>query len=85
MGESLCWSCTDHKPFTTIFGHKKGAPAVAAARLQHWAMKLSAYSYQIEFRGTHEHANADALSRLPLNGEYRRSLPSTCIVQHKPD
>ena len=66
MGESLCWSLT-HKPLTTIFGHKKGIPAVAAARLQRWAVKLSAYNYQIEFRPTREHSNADGLSRLPLN------------------
>ena len=41
---------TDHKPLTSIFGLKKGIPAVAAARLQRWAVKLSAYNYQIEFR-----------------------------------
>ena len=34
---------TDHRPLITIFGYKKGIPAVAAARLQRWAVKLSAY------------------------------------------
>ena len=29
---------TDHKPLTTILGPKKGVPAVAAARLQRWAL-----------------------------------------------
>ena len=58
---------TDHKPLTTIFGHKKGIPPMTAARLQRWALKLSAYSYEIEFRCTNEHSNADCLSRLPVN------------------
>lgn len=31
-----------------------------------WAVLLSAYSYEIKFKPTAEHANADGLSRLPL-------------------
>ena len=57
---------TDHKPLKTILGPKKGIPVLAAARLQRWAWILSAYRYDIEFRPTDEHANADGLSRLPL-------------------
>ena len=57
---------TDHKPLTAILGSKKGIPPLAAARLQRWAWILSAYKYEIEFRPTEEHGNADALSRLPL-------------------
>ena len=57
---------TDHKPLTSIFGPKKGVPSVAAARLQRWALLLTAYDYDIEFRSTSAHGNADALSRLPL-------------------
>lgn len=59
---------TDHKPLMAILGPKHGIPALAAARLQRWAVQLSAYSYDIEFRETSKHANADALSRLPLEG-----------------
>ena len=58
---------TDHKPLTTILGPKKGIPPLAAARHQRWAWTLSAYLYDIKFRSTSAHANADGLSRLPLN------------------
>ncbi len=40
---------------------------MAAARLQRWAIQLAAYQYKIKFRPTLVHANADGLSRLPLN------------------
>ena len=57
---------TDHRPLTDILGPKMGVPSLAAARLQRWALTLSAYSYTIEFRPTKAHANADELSWLPL-------------------
>ena len=57
---------TDHKPLTAILGPKKGIPPLAAARLQRWAVLLSAYKYDIAFKPTLAHANADGLSRLPL-------------------
>ena len=57
---------TDHKPLLSILGPKKGIPQLAAARLQRWAYLLSAYVYDIAFKGTKEHANADGLSRLPV-------------------
>ena len=57
---------TDHKPLTTIFGPKQGIPPLAAARLQRWALILSAYDYGIEFKPTGRHANADGFSRLPI-------------------
>ena len=57
---------TDHKPLTTILGPKKGIPSLAAARLQRWAILLSAYDYNIHYKSTTEHGNADGLSRLPL-------------------
>ena len=58
---------TDHKPLTTILGPKKGVPTLAAARLQRWAVTLSAYDYDIYYRKSEDHANCDCLSRLPVD------------------
>ena len=71
---------TDHRPLTTILGPKNGVPSLAAARMQRWSLLLSAYSYNIEFRPTAAHANADGLSRLPLPGETRVDPPSEVSV-----
>ena len=38
---------TDHNPLTTILGPKRGIPPLAAARLQRWALQLSAHWYKI--------------------------------------
>ena len=54
----------DHKPLTSIFGPNCGIPTFAAARLQPWALLLSAYHYDTKFIATLQHANADCLSRL---------------------
>ena len=36
-----------HQPLLSIFGPKKGIPPLAAAKLQRWAILLSAYTYDI--------------------------------------
>ena len=38
----------------------------ASARVQRWALTLAMYSYQIAFKPTTAHSNANGLSRLPL-------------------
>ena len=58
---------TDYKPLLPILGPKKGISPLAAARLQRWAIWLSAYNYDIQFKSTFTHANADGLSRLPIS------------------
>ena len=55
---------TDHKPLTYILSPKQGIPPLAAARMQRWALILTGYNYDIQYRSTHAHANADGLSRL---------------------
>ena len=57
---------TDNQPLTAILGPKRGIPTLAAARMQRWALLLTAYTYDIQYRSSKAHANADGLSRLPL-------------------
>ena len=68
---------TDHKPLLAILGPKKGIPSLAAACLQRWAVLLSAYHYEIEFKPTDDHGNADGLSRLPLPADADTTTIST--------
>ena len=52
---------TGHQPLTTTFGPKRGTPTLPAARMQRGALLFSAYT-----DSTKAHANADGLSRVPL-------------------
>ena len=51
---------------TSIFHPKKGIPETTTARLQRYALLLSAHDYLIEYCSTNKHGNAGGLSRLPL-------------------
>ncbi|XP_054259689.1 uncharacterized protein K02A2.6-like [Macrosteles quadrilineatus] len=70
---------TDHAPLVTIFGNKRGVPCVAAARLQRWALILSAYSFEVKYRRGLDLPHADALSRLPLPDDDQLELDSNYI------
>ena len=60
---------TDHKPLLSLFSPSKEIPVMAANRLARWALMLSQYEYEIEYRNTTEHGNADVLSRLPAGDD----------------
>lgn len=65
---------TDHKPLLKILGPKTGA--LAAARMRRWALILAAYTYEIQYKPSEQHGNADALSRLPVvDDTFPRSNP----------
>ena len=50
-----------------IFHPQKGIPEVAASRPKRWAITLAAYDYEVHYKPSTQHGNADALSRLPLD------------------
>ena len=62
---------TDHKPLISLFNEKKPIPQMGSPRVQRWAVHLSAYEYNLVYKPGKHHANADALSRLPVAGKVR--------------
>ena len=66
---------TDHKPLTSLLSEEKSIPAHASARIQRWALTLGMYEYNLIYKAGSAHANADALSRLPLPGSAPTSTP----------
>ena len=65
---------SDHKPLQHIFSNTHPSPNLASARIQRWALTLSAYDYQIQYKPGKDNSNADMLSRLPL-AESPTSVP----------
>ena len=57
---------TDHKPLLGLLS-EKGIPNMAAARMQRWAILLSAYYYTLKYCGGPENSNADFFSCFPSN------------------
>lgn len=58
---------SDHKPLQHLLGERKGIPIMASARVQRWALTLSAYDYTVQYVPGKDNANADVFSRLPLS------------------
>ena len=57
---------TDHRPVLRMLGPHVGVPTLAATRLQRWALILSAYGYEIQYKPGIETKEADLLSRLSI-------------------
>ena len=64
---------TDHCPLCKILGEKEGSPPLAAARMQRWALLLSAYQYKIQHIPGTQNNPADCMSQLPSLSEKRDS------------
>ena len=71
---------TDHKPLLPILSAKAEISSVAAACMQCLAIFLAAYRYDIEFKGTKIHANADNLSHLPMQEEDDLEVAATMFM-----
>ena len=71
---------TDHQPLLALLSQHRPTSPQASARIRRWAMLLSSYEYKIRFKKTEAHANADALSRLPLSVVPAKSQPPPELV-----
>lgn len=71
----------DHKPLVQIFSPTKGIPLFSALRMQHYAIFLQGFTYDIKYKNTKLHGNADAMSRLPLNSEDTYMFEESDIVE----
>ena len=72
---------SDHKPLQHLFSENKAIPPMASARIQRWALVLSAYTYDIVFKPGIQNVNADVLSRLSLpNSPSDVPLPEETVL-----
>ena len=72
---------TDHKPLLTLFSSSRGIPSQVSARIQRWALTMAAYEYDIKYKKTSQHGNADGLSRLPfIEPDEEQSVVPTKVV-----
>ena len=59
----------DHKPLLDLLKEYRATSQQASSRIKRWLLFLSNYEYHLVFRNTSAHANADALSHLPLSDQ----------------
>ena len=71
---------TDHQPLCKLLGHDKGIPSLAAARIQRWALILSAYQYTLQYIPGTDNQCADCMSRLPTIGATRDNAEHMCSI-----
>ena len=71
---------TDHKPLLGLLKEDRAISPQACSRIKQWSLFLSSYEYTLVFRNTTAHANADALSRLPLLEEPARTVTEPELV-----
>ena len=55
---------TDHKPLLTIFNPNKDIPTTIVNHLQHWAICLMGFTFDIEYCGTNNFGQAGRFSHL---------------------
>ena len=60
---------TDSRPLVQIFAPQKSLPPLSATRMQHYAIYLLGFTFDIVYRQTEKHQNVDALSRLPISSD----------------
>ena len=71
---------TDHKPLLGLLKEDLTTPLQASTRIKRWSLFLSNFEYTLAFRNTAAHANADALSKLPLPEEPTKTFTDPELV-----
>ncbi|CAA9999561.1 unnamed protein product, partial [Nesidiocoris tenuis] len=66
---------TDHRPLVQIFGSKNKLPLLSATRMLHYALQLQIFNFDVKYRKSELHGNADALSRFPTTSEELQHMP----------
>ena len=67
------FSLVTDKPLLSLLCNQQ-ISSQSSARIQCWALTLAGYEYNLSYKKSNDHANADALSRLPLT-ELPASVP----------
>ena len=68
---------SDHKPLQHLFGRSRAIPPMASARIQRWALTLSAYDYEISYKpGKELISSADFLYQIVLRRHQHLQIPS---------
>ena len=82
MGGSLYCILTISHALLTLFSPSRGIPSQVSARIQRWALTMAAYEYDIKYKKTSQHGNADGLSRLPLteSDEEKSEVPTEVVL-----
>lgn len=73
--------CIDNKALSQILNPAKGLSTLSLSRMQHYAIFLQNYDFIPKFRGSEQHANADAMSRLPLKGSSEITMDEIDCLQ----
>ena len=71
---------TDHRPLLSLLNGQKPRSVHASARIGRWSLALSMFEYNLQFRNTTAHSNADALSRLPLETAPMMDTPPELVL-----
>ena len=56
----------DRRPLLSLLSGQKPTSVHTSARIGRWSLALSMFEYNLQFRNTTAHSNADALCCLPL-------------------
>lgn len=72
---------TDHLPLVHIFGKRQKLPVLQATRLLHYALFLQMFQFDIKYRKSELHGNADCLSRMPTKSEQLPVMDDISLYQ----